>query len=215
VGLVNHDNIIGSAYVGEEDGFRMVAHFVREGERYGLVMIASMLDAELGSSSIWGGDDLLEIWESYDFHGHRDPLIKEAVGDAYRRIGEIHENIRNKENHGMTRVKVYLNESRTGLVFDGGADNRLRLALEFDWDNDRHGTPGDRGILDLVREQLNSIEPSADYALEYFEAGNRSLNVGDVVTTDNDANVYAVEVHGWRPLSPIYLHEGLAVTATH
>ncbi|BBC53871.1 hypotheical protein [Mycobacterium phage PP] len=95
MGLINHDNIIGSAYVGgTEDSFRMVAHLVRDGDRYGLVMIASMLDVELGSSSIWGGDELLELWESYDFHGHRDPLIKEAVGEAYWRIGEIHRNIR-------------------------------------------------------------------------------------------------------------------------
>lgn len=94
MGLVNHDNITGSAYVGVADGFRMVAHFVREGDRYGLVMIASMLDVELGSSSIWGGDEILEIWESYDFHGQCDQLIKEAVDDAYRRIGEISKNIR-------------------------------------------------------------------------------------------------------------------------
>ncbi|ALA48181.1 hypothetical protein AU152_gp68 [Mycobacterium phage Phlei] len=101
MGLVNHDNIIGSAYVGgAEDSFRMVAHLVRNSStsipclRYGLVMIASMLDVELGSSSIWGGDEILEIWESYDFNGHRDPLIKEAVGEAYWRIGEIYKNIR-------------------------------------------------------------------------------------------------------------------------
>jgi len=94
VGLVNHDNIIESAYIGAEDSFRMVAHLVRGDARYGLVMIASMFDVELGSSSIWGGNEILEIWESYDFHGHRDPLIKEAVGEAYWRIGEIYRNIR-------------------------------------------------------------------------------------------------------------------------